>query len=257
MPEVRIGVPTIVGAMRLPRRVGMQYALELPAHRRPHRRRAREGDRPRGLGRAARRAAHEARTLADRLCARARRSRCARSRRWRTAARRCRGSTRFAWARRCAASRSPPRTPPKACAPRAKGEPRNGRADDPRPPHAAARRRSSCAALVEHRRSGRPRRRATTTTSVSSGSKQSTTSDTSAQSYVGLTKKEAIAKAEADDATVAHPPRGRRDLPGHPGLRRGPHQLRDRQRQGHQSHLRLRGGTFSPRPLQASRRPWR
>src|SRR5215471_5155834 len=28
-PEVRIGVPTIVGAMRLPRRVGMQYALEL------------------------------------------------------------------------------------------------------------------------------------------------------------------------------------------------------------------------------------
>ena len=34
---------------------------------------------------------------------------------------------------------------------------------------------------------------------VSSGSKQSTTSDTSAQSYVGLTKKEAIAKAEASD----------------------------------------------------------
>ena len=34
---------------------------------------------------------------------------------------------------------------------------------------------------------------------VSSGSKESTTSDTSAQSYVGLTKKEAIAKAEASD----------------------------------------------------------
>jgi hypothetical protein len=34
---------------------------------------------------------------------------------------------------------------------------------------------------------------------VSSGSKQSTTSDTSTQSYVGLTKKEAIAKAEASD----------------------------------------------------------
>jgi hypothetical protein len=34
---------------------------------------------------------------------------------------------------------------------------------------------------------------------VSSGSKQSTTSGTSAQSYVGLTKKEAIAKAEASD----------------------------------------------------------
>ena len=27
MPEVRIGAPTIVGAMRLPRRVGMQHAL--------------------------------------------------------------------------------------------------------------------------------------------------------------------------------------------------------------------------------------
>ncbi len=34
---------------------------------------------------------------------------------------------------------------------------------------------------------------------VSSGSKQSATSDTSAPSYVGLTKKEAIAKAEASD----------------------------------------------------------
>ena len=34
---------------------------------------------------------------------------------------------------------------------------------------------------------------------VSSGSKQSTSSDSSAQSYVGLTKKEAIAKAEASD----------------------------------------------------------
>lgn len=29
MPEVRLGVPTIVGAMRLPDRVGMQHALEL------------------------------------------------------------------------------------------------------------------------------------------------------------------------------------------------------------------------------------
>jgi hypothetical protein len=35
----------------------------------------------------------------------------------------------------------------------------------------------------------------------SSGSKQSTTSDTSAQSYVGLTKQEAIAKAKASDTT--------------------------------------------------------
>ena len=29
MPEVRLGVPTIVGALRLPDRVGMQHALEL------------------------------------------------------------------------------------------------------------------------------------------------------------------------------------------------------------------------------------
>jgi enoyl-CoA hydratase/carnithine racemase len=29
MPEVRLGVPTIVGAMRLPTRLGMQHALEL------------------------------------------------------------------------------------------------------------------------------------------------------------------------------------------------------------------------------------
>jgi enoyl-CoA hydratase/carnithine racemase len=29
MPEVRLGVPTIVGAMRLPGRIGMQHALEL------------------------------------------------------------------------------------------------------------------------------------------------------------------------------------------------------------------------------------
>ena len=29
MPEVRLGVPTIVGAMRLPRRIGMQPTLEL------------------------------------------------------------------------------------------------------------------------------------------------------------------------------------------------------------------------------------
>jgi E-phenylitaconyl-CoA hydratase len=69
MPEVRLGVPTIVGAIRLPKRIGMQAALELlltgdriDAHR------ALEI----GLaGRVVPRAdlLTEARSLADRLCA--------------------------------------------------------------------------------------------------------------------------------------------------------------------------------------------
>jgi len=68
MPEVRIGAPTIVGAMRLPRRVGMQYALELLL----------TGDRidaarAKEIGLAGwvvprDRLLEEARTLADRLC---------------------------------------------------------------------------------------------------------------------------------------------------------------------------------------------
>jgi len=68
MPEVRLGSPTIVGAMRLPRRIGMQPALELLL----------TGDRidatrahEIGLaGRVVPRAAllDEARVLADRLC---------------------------------------------------------------------------------------------------------------------------------------------------------------------------------------------
>jgi enoyl-CoA hydratase/carnithine racemase len=68
MPEVRLGVPTIVGAMRLPRRIGMQDALELLL----------TGDRidaarAREIGLAwkvvpAAELLDEARTLADRLC---------------------------------------------------------------------------------------------------------------------------------------------------------------------------------------------
>ena len=69
MPEVRLGVPTIVGAIRLPRRVGMQAALELLLT-------GERIDAPRaaeiGLaGRVVPRAEllSEARRLADRLCA--------------------------------------------------------------------------------------------------------------------------------------------------------------------------------------------
>ena len=68
MPEVRLGVPTIVGAMRLPDRVGMQHALELLL----------TGDRidaarAEQIGLALRvvprdRLLDEARALADRLC---------------------------------------------------------------------------------------------------------------------------------------------------------------------------------------------
>ena len=53
-PEVLLGAPAIVGAIRLPQKVNWQYAMELLHHRRSHRRRARQGDRPRRLGRAAR-----------------------------------------------------------------------------------------------------------------------------------------------------------------------------------------------------------
>ena len=54
-PEVGIGVPTIVGAIRLPAAHQLAVRDGAAAHRRAHRRRARQGDRPRGLGRAARR----------------------------------------------------------------------------------------------------------------------------------------------------------------------------------------------------------
>ena len=69
MPEVRLGVPTIVGALRLPKRIGMQAALEiLLTGERVDAGRAQAM----GLaGRVVRRAdlLAEARTLADRLCA--------------------------------------------------------------------------------------------------------------------------------------------------------------------------------------------
>jgi len=69
MPEVRLGVPTIVGAMRLPRRVGMQAALELllTGDRIDAARAAEIGLAGRVVPRE--RLLDEARALADRLCA--------------------------------------------------------------------------------------------------------------------------------------------------------------------------------------------
>ena len=54
-PEVLIGAPTIVGAIRLPQRVELAVRDGAPAHRRAHRRGAGQGDRAGGVGRAARR----------------------------------------------------------------------------------------------------------------------------------------------------------------------------------------------------------
>ena len=69
MPEVRLGVPTIVGAIRLPRRVGMQAALELllTGERIAAPRAAEIGLAGRVVPRAE--LLSEARRLADRLCA--------------------------------------------------------------------------------------------------------------------------------------------------------------------------------------------
>jgi E-phenylitaconyl-CoA hydratase len=69
MPEVRLGVPTIVGAMRLPRRIGMQPALELllTGERIDAHRAAEIGLAGRVVPRAE--LLVEARRLADRLCA--------------------------------------------------------------------------------------------------------------------------------------------------------------------------------------------
>ena len=69
MPEVRLGVPTIVGAIRLPRRVGLQPALELllTGERIDAARAADIGLAGRVVPRAELLA--EARRLADRLCA--------------------------------------------------------------------------------------------------------------------------------------------------------------------------------------------
>jgi E-phenylitaconyl-CoA hydratase len=69
MPEVRLGVPTIVGAMRLPRRIGLQPALELllTGERIDAARAAEIGLAGRVVPRAE--LLREARRLADRLCA--------------------------------------------------------------------------------------------------------------------------------------------------------------------------------------------
>jgi len=69
MPEVRLGVPTIVGAIRLPRRLGMQAALELllTGERIDATRAAELGLAGRVVPRAE--LLTEARRLADRLCA--------------------------------------------------------------------------------------------------------------------------------------------------------------------------------------------
>ena len=69
MPEVRLGVPTIVGALRLPRRIGMQAALELLLTGERI-----DAERARAIGLAGRDVPRgellaEARHLADRLCA--------------------------------------------------------------------------------------------------------------------------------------------------------------------------------------------
>jgi E-phenylitaconyl-CoA hydratase len=69
MPEVRLGVPTIVGAIRLPRRIGLQPALELllTGERIDAARAAEIGLAGRVVPRAE--LLPEARGLADRLCA--------------------------------------------------------------------------------------------------------------------------------------------------------------------------------------------
>ena len=54
-PEVGIGVPTIVGAIRLPQRINWQYAMELLLTGERIDADARQGDRARRLGRPARR----------------------------------------------------------------------------------------------------------------------------------------------------------------------------------------------------------
>jgi E-phenylitaconyl-CoA hydratase len=128
-PEVRLGVPTIVGALRLPERVGWSNAMELLL----------TGDRVD----AAR--AHEmglawkvvprdelmteARSLAG-ACSRPHRSRRGRRRRSRRAAGTCPGSRRCGSGRPCAASPPPPRTRPRVAPRRAKAARRSGRAAD-------------------------------------------------------------------------------------------------------------------------------
>ena len=113
-PEVRLGVPTIVGALRLPERVGLVERDGAPAHRRPHRRGASPRDGTGVEGRAARRPARRGAPRSPTVCCRPRRSRPGPRRRWRRAGGVCRGQRRSASARPCAGSWPAPRTPPRA-----------------------------------------------------------------------------------------------------------------------------------------------
>ena len=128
-PEVRLGVPTIVGAIRLPQRINWQYAMEmLLTGERIDAARAKE------IGLAGWVVPHdqlmsEARSLADRLLAvaplaavPARRLPCAR--------RAFPPSRPFDLARPCASWRWVPRTPRRAFVPRRRAEHRGGRPGD-------------------------------------------------------------------------------------------------------------------------------
>ena len=126
-PEVGIGVPTIVGAIRLPQRINWQYAMELLlTGERIGAARAKE------IGLAGWVVPHdelmaEARRLAERLVRAAPLGRAARPRRWRCGRSTSARSKPSDSARRCAASRGPPTTRPRVAAPFARDEPRAGR----------------------------------------------------------------------------------------------------------------------------------
>ena len=126
-PEVRLGVPTIVGAIRLPQRLGWEDAMELLLTGDTV-----DAERAREMGLVGRVVAHdrlldEARTLAERLCpaaplaARATKEVAVRSRDlgWSEA-------VRFGETMRLVASR--PRTPPRDGRPSGRGARRAGRA---------------------------------------------------------------------------------------------------------------------------------
>jgi len=115
MPEVRLGVPTIVGAIRLPNASACRPRLELLLTGDPHRR---QPGRPRSASRVGwcpRRASSSRPAGSPTGCVPARRSPSEPSRRWPTEARHSPGSTRSAWARPfgVCAFRSPLRMSPK------------------------------------------------------------------------------------------------------------------------------------------------
>ena len=149
MPEVRLGVPTIVGAMRLPRRIGDAGRARAPAHRRSHRRGAGARDRARVEGGPARRPARGG-AAARRPPLPGRAARGARGQRDGAPRQpRCPGRTRFGWARRCDVSWARPTTPVKGCRPPRNGARRAGPVAEPR------RRRCRCARSLRRRRAGR------------------------------------------------------------------------------------------------------